>query len=203
MTVSPAGLERVSVKIRLVVPELPSTTAVSLTSSRGGVCAGALRRARHTSKNKTTRRILRFRAKPGTATIPNTVRIHNGSGRFLQFLSTPSRIPSVMAAVEHAWKRKLRSRRFSRGWLLIFFGESKSSLRGPQNQTTSESKVRGPACRCQRLFAEKENTATEAAKPNNNFIFTTSNARNSVTKAKQLQPKSKAKKTEQIRIFWK
>src|SRR6266404_1489902 len=156
MTVSLAGLERVSVEIRLVVPELPSTTAVSLASSRGGVCAGALRRARHTSKNKTTRRILRFRAKPGTATIPNTARIHNGSGRFLQFFSTPSRIPSVMAAVEHAWKRKIRSRRFSRGWLLIFFGESKSSLRGPQDQTTSESKVRGQACRCQRLFAEKD-----------------------------------------------
>ncbi len=75
---------------------------------------------------------------------------------FCNFFRPHHASPSVMAAVEHAWKRKIRSRRFSRGWLLIFFGESKSSLRGPQDQTTSESKVRGQACRCQRLFAEKD-----------------------------------------------
>src|SRR6266576_5474519 len=156
MTVSLAGLERVSVKIRLVVPELPSTTAVSLASSRGGVCAGALRRARHTSKNKTTRRILRFRAKPGTATIPNTVRIHNGSGRFLQFFSTPSRIPVSDGSRRTCLEKKNPLTQVLQRLVAYFFGESKSSLRGPQDQTTSESKVRGQACRCQRLFAEKD-----------------------------------------------
>src|SRR3989442_317539 len=135
MTVSLAGFERMSVKIRLVVPELPSTTAASLASRKGGVCAGAIRLRRQGSSRRAIRRISaseltgatltgllsptlssrggegeetacsfvkwlnsvavvrrtrRFREKLGVGTtIPNTVRIHNGSDRFLQFFFDP------------------------------------------------------------------------------------------------------------------
>src|SRR5438552_12934981 len=88
MTVSLAGFERVSVKIRLVVPELPSTTAASFASSKGRVCAGAIRFTRQNSSRRPIRRVLRFREKLGAATIPNTVRVNNESARLLQFFST-------------------------------------------------------------------------------------------------------------------
>src|SRR6266446_9216927 len=88
MTVSLAGFERVSARTRLVVPELPSTTAASFAWRKGGVCAGAIRFTRQSSNKRAIRRLRLFCEKLGAATITNTVRVNNERVRFPQFFST-------------------------------------------------------------------------------------------------------------------
>src|SRR5437016_373873 len=110
MTVSPAGFERVSVKIRLVVPELPSTTAASFASRKGRVCARAIRLRRQSSSSSAAHRTRRVGEKLAAATIPNTVGIHSGSVRFLQFFSTqPTQCRQSIVTPEHTAKQKPRS----------------------------------------------------------------------------------------------
>src|SRR5437016_9341778 len=87
MTVSLTGFERVSVKIRLVVPELPSTTATSLASRNGRVCAGAVGLRRQSSKKRTrisarelTGAALKGLLSPTLSSSPESVRGAGGEG---------------------------------------------------------------------------------------------------------------------------